>query len=112
MDTSGLNRRSLTGWQSRPAFDPAWSPDGSQIVFASIDTLGITNLYVMGADGSNWQRLSTTDRPADRIPDWSPDGAQVVFQRDFSDSVGVYVVSVPSGTPRRLAGGISGHASW
>ena len=112
MDTGGRGAHSLTGWQTQAAYDPSWSPDGTHIVFASIDSLGITNLYIMTADGKNWQRLTTTDRPADRIPDWSPDGTQVVFQRDFSDSVGVYVVNVPRTTPRRLSGGISGHASW
>lgn len=112
MDPRGGNRSSLTGWQTQPAFDPSWSPDGTKIVFSSIDDRGITNLHIMDADGRNWRRLTTTDRPADRIPDWSPDGAQVVFQRDFSDSVGVYVVNVSGGQPRRLSGGISGHASW
>jgi len=113
MNPDGTNRHSLTGWQPQPAFDPAWSPDGSHIAFASIDSLGITNLFTMTADGRNWQRLTITDRPADRIPNWSPDGTQIVFQRDFSDSVGVFVVDAQGARqPRQIAWGLSGQAAW
>ena len=40
---------------------PAWSPDGSRIVFHS-DRTGGRDIYVMNADGSGVRRL--TDDPA------------------------------------------------
>lgn len=50
--------------------DPAWSPDGSHIVFIS-DRDGNPEIYVMSSDGKEVQRL--TDDPADdRHPAWSP----------------------------------------
>lgn len=60
---------------------PAWSPDGTRIVFCSTqDTLDIGNheIYVMNADGSGQVRL-TTSPAGDQWPAWSPDGSQIAF---------------------------------
>jgi TolB protein len=73
--------------------DPAWSPDGSQIVFARVHTGA--GLHVMNADGSNIRRLTSPNNPAlcttgtsanDLKPDWSPDGQRIVFERDIHTS--------------------------
>lgn len=47
---------------------PKWSPDGTQIVFVS-DLGGNFDLYVIGADGSGLQQLTTSSAP-DIDPDW------------------------------------------
>ncbi len=60
--------------------DPAWSPDGSQIVFASRRE-GTQHLFVMKADGSGARRL-TSSAMDDSQPDWSPDGRTIVFDRE------------------------------
>lgn len=59
--------------------DPAWSPDGKQIAFASARE-GSLDIYVMDADGSNTHRLTTT-RDNDEHPTWSPDGGSIAFHR-------------------------------
>lgn len=63
--------------------EPAWSPDGTKIAFASDRANGVgesKDIYVMNADGSNPVRL--TDHPAfDEWPAWSPDGRHIVFSR-------------------------------
>lgn len=72
-DTATLN---LT---NHPAEDyqPAWSPDGAQIAFAS-DRDGDFDIYVMNADGSGITQL--TNHPTyDGQPSWSPDGSSIVF---------------------------------
>ncbi len=52
---------------------PAWSPDGSKILFTRT-----VQLYVMNSDGSNPVAL-----PQYGIrPSWSPDGARIVYQWD------------------------------
>jgi len=55
--------------------DPAWSPDGSMIVFQS-DRLSVfptsaPDLYLMNADGSSERRLTTTIHCLQCGPDWA-----------------------------------------
>src|SRR6266567_998649 len=61
---------------------PAWSPDGKQLVFTGYDG-GISDLFVVNADGSNLHRL-TNDKYADLEPSWSPDGKTIAFVTDRS----------------------------
>jgi hypothetical protein len=70
MDADGSRQTNLT---NHTAFDilPAWSPDGSKIVFVS-DRDGppkISEIYVMNADGSGQTRL-TFNPASDGSPDW------------------------------------------
>ncbi|MFH1183638.1 MAG: hypothetical protein V1755_01180 [Chloroflexota bacterium] len=69
IDRDGGNPRRLlsaTGW------DPTWSPDGTQILFAS-DMDGAVQLYRVDLEGTNVQRIS--DLPAMRgRSDWSAQG--------------------------------------
>ncbi len=79
-NNDGSGKRRLT---DRPAGDwlPAWSPDGTRIVFCS-DHHAIgedrNQLYVMDADGSNLTRLTYTEGN-DEHPSWSPDGSRIAF---------------------------------
>jgi hypothetical protein len=59
--------------------EPAWSPDGTRIAFAS----GPTNspeIWVMNADGTGAARLTVNAEP-DSSPTWSPDGFSIAFVR-------------------------------
>jgi Tol biopolymer transport system component len=67
----GTDLTRLTGSVDFEAF-PSWSPDGSQIVFASRRQDGsYSEIYVMDADGGHPQRLST-DSVEDHSPSWRP----------------------------------------
>lgn len=74
MDRDGNQPRRIfdgTGW------DPTWSPDGKEILFAS-DMAGTNQLYVIALDGSGLRRL--TDLPALRgRSDWSIDNLIVTY---------------------------------
>jgi len=59
--------------------DPAWSPDGRSIAFASM-RYGSFDIFVMRADGSGTRRLTRTQEH-DFRPSWSPDGDWIVFDR-------------------------------
>ena len=59
---SGALGRAAEFWSSRLT----WSPDGTRIVFASIDG----GISVMSADGRALRRL--TRNPADHDPAWQP----------------------------------------
>jgi dipeptidyl aminopeptidase/acylaminoacyl peptidase len=63
-------------------YDPAWSPNGAYIVFASDlrRQTGFRSLYVIKADGSALRRLTATAQD-DSMPSWSPSGTQIVFAR-------------------------------
>lgn len=61
----------ITGW------DPTWSPDGKQILFAS-DTGGSTQLYVVNANGKNLHQVGNLPAIRGRS-DWSPQGLIVTY---------------------------------
>lgn len=79
MNTDGSDQVNLTNRQSRE-IDPAWSPDGTKIAFAS-DRTGSFQIYVMDPDGRNQAQL--THGPGDHVwPAWSPDGSQLAYSAD------------------------------
>jgi Tol biopolymer transport system component len=75
---TGPQKRLTTNWSQD--VDPAWSPNGSKLAFAS-DRTGRFQIYVMHADGSRVHRL-THDSANDTEPAWSPDGSKLVFSSD------------------------------
>ncbi|MEO6334890.1 MAG: winged helix-turn-helix domain-containing protein [Pyrinomonadaceae bacterium] len=88
---------------NNPAFDadPSFSPDGSQIVFASLRD-GNAEIYLMSSDGTNVRRL--TEHPAwESHPVFSPDGTQIAFSADRENEAGNTYLMNPDGTGiRRL----------
>ena len=64
---------------NHPAFDgwPAWSPDGTEIAFASNRNWNF-QIFVMKADGSGVRLLANTEGRATG-PVWSGDGRRVYF---------------------------------
>ncbi|HZI47922.1 MAG TPA: carboxypeptidase regulatory-like domain-containing protein, partial [Pyrinomonadaceae bacterium] len=76
-------------------FSAAWSPDGTQIAFASNrDGAGVgftdTELYVMNTDGTNLVRL-TSDTLDDQMPTWSPDSQRIAFAK--GNGSGIYIIN-------------------
>lgn len=101
MNPDGTSQQRLTDTGCNA--DPAWSPDGTKILFVrataaappqkGVGALGtesgfgcphglVGDIWVMNADGSGQTQL--TDTGLDSDPSWSPDGAKVVFRRDGS----------------------------
>ena len=119
VDGSGLTRLTDSpGWDG----EPSWSPDGSQIVFAS-DRAGGPAIYVMNADGSN-QRALTDPSTASLTPSWSPDGQRIAYASTGPNAPGeqavdtgfeIWVMNADGSNPQRLAGDPAGQSlypSW
>jgi Tol biopolymer transport system component len=67
-DGTGLNR--LTN-NPEPDGGPAWSPDGSKIVFGSNRDENNGEIYTMNSNGTALDRL-TNNTTGDGEPDWQP----------------------------------------
>lgn len=52
---------------------PLWSPDGSEILFTTLDDTAY-GVYIVGADGENLRQIS---RERSLSAAWSPDGTQI-----------------------------------
>jgi uncharacterized protein YjdB len=82
------------------ATDPAFSPDGSRIAFASTRD-GNFEIYVMDADGTNLVRV-TTDPQADGRPVFTADGSAVVFQSQRTGKLAIYTAALDGGGVKAL----------
>jgi len=72
---------------------PSWSKDGSRLVFSG-NRGGITDLYMVDADGRNLRQL-TNDRFGDLQPQWSPDGKTIAFASERGDGADVSLLDFP-----------------
>ena len=113
MDADGSNLRQLT-FLGDTAFaaNPAWSPDGQTIAFATSlnsTTLG-PSLYLMDADGPNLRPFKVYPWESPRViigwdPAWSPDGKRIASSWCWNCEVGgrnaeISVVEVAGGDYR------------
>ena len=92
---SGIVSR-LTDNPGSDDIDPAWSPDGRRLVWASGKPTA-HDLFGMEADGRSKKRLVAGG--ADEIePAWSPDAAQVAFASNRDGRYRLWTVAVAGGT--------------
>lgn len=81
---TGLARPTSTGLNQ----DPAWSPDGTRIAFAS-NRSGAIELWIMSATGTGLRQLTTKGWNFD--PSWSPDGTRIAFVSTRTGSEQIFV---------------------
>ena len=82
---------------SAPSFaEPALSPDGAEIAFASGG-----DIWTVPAQGGV-ARLLITDPANDSRPIYSPDGATLAFLSNRAGSTNVYLLTLATGAVKRL----------
>lgn len=110
IDVDGTGRQRITDDDSRQNL-PAWSPDGSSIVYDQISVVdrtvsGDSDLWVNSPDGGSPRQLTTSGSATE--PAWSPDGTRIAFvsyvfpeqvQDDHSD---IWVMSADGSGLRNL----------
>lgn len=85
--------------------DPAWSPDGSRIAFASDRGGNDFEIWTMNADGSGQTRV-TFELSDAGAPAWSPDGTRIAYHAGPDGDEDVVVMNA-DGTGRLVvAGGV------
>ncbi|HEY4644604.1 MAG TPA: hypothetical protein VIH68_07775, partial [Bacteroidota bacterium] len=108
-NTDGSKVQQVT-FDDRRISEPAFSPDGKQIVFSMYDPdpLKVTrSIYVMDRDGGNRRELTSGEGVAES-PEWSPDGKWLAFVSHSAsvphDSANVYLIQPSSPGPPKLVG--------
>ena len=88
------------------ASTPRWSPDGKQIVFASLSGDDRWVSYIVSADGSGLRPLLPGGSGAQTNPDWSPDGRKIVFADTLPDDPNgsIHILDLASGQVTGLPG--------
>ena len=66
---------------ARHASDGVYSPDGTRLAFLQVDRLGDSDLFTIGADGTDRRRLTSTPRGLEVWPSWDPSGQRLVVTR-------------------------------
>ncbi len=70
--------------------DPAWSPDGQRIAFASRRN-GNWDLYILELQSGEVTRL-THDMAYEAAPSWSPDGQWLAYEAYYTGNLDIYII--------------------
>ena len=82
------------------AAEPAWSPDGRSLAWASL-AQGSWDIVVHDLD-TGAERVVVTSASDDRSPAWSPDGTQLVFRSDRTGNGDIYLLSLTDQSLRQI----------
>jgi TolB protein len=97
---------------------PAWSPDGTQLVFQRIDRAVTPEqgvLFTVRVDGTGVRQLTPSAFDVND-PEWSPDGSLIVFQSPAEANAGseqnIFTIGADGADLTQLTGGLSSHRGF
>jgi dipeptidyl aminopeptidase/acylaminoacyl peptidase len=100
VDTRSRQVSRLTDKARDPAL-PVWSPDGRRVAFRAAvnDT---TEIFTVGADGTNLQQITHGQTASDRAtqPSWAADGAAIYYKNQGDGAF--YRIPTAGGAPTRI----------
>lgn len=90
--------------------DPAWSPDGTKLAFASARTKGSLDVFVVELATGALYRLTDADAAggapgsgfASRAPSWSPDGTQIAYTVQAASGSQLWTMAADGTSKRQL----------
>lgn len=90
-------------WLASPGRDrqPAFSPDGRQVAFAS-DRSGSFEIWAAHLDGGAPRQLTRLGEPATGWPSWSPDGLRIAFTSNLHGHGDLFLTSTGGEVVERL----------
>jgi len=103
MTTGKLTRLTADGADDK---DPAWSPNGKLLAFASDRSLAGDSsqdygLFLLVPDSGSIRPIPVPKAKALGTPAWSPDGKQIIFSADYDGTSNLYVVNLADSAPGR-----------
>jgi uncharacterized protein YjdB len=100
VDADGRNLRRLTV-DAGAEGEPAWTPDGTRIVYSSTALTGVSQISSIRADGSDPRQL-TSSTGGNRSPEISPDGRTIAFVSVRDGNPEIYEMDLEGTNPRRI----------
>lgn len=112
MDLDGAGFQQLTRDRSI-ALSPAWSPEGSLLLFTSYRGGGPPHIYVMNSSGGKPYLISGRGGN-NTSASYSPDGRSIVCTLSLDGNPEIYLLDARGQSPRRLTNhrGIDTSPSW
>jgi Tol biopolymer transport system component len=95
-DGSGVQK--LTSNPRHFSFDSDWSPNGQLIAFDSRGRKQVSQIYLMGADGSGVTQL-TRGAGFQASPGWSPDGTRLAIEANWGRRALQGIWIIPASDP-------------
>ncbi|NOX77190.1 MAG: Tol-Pal system beta propeller repeat protein TolB [Gammaproteobacteria bacterium] len=99
-DADGHNAQSMM--RSRePILSPAWSPDGTQLAYASLEDRGHQVIFVQNVASGRREKVSSF-KGLNGAPAWSPDGKSLALSLSKDGNAEVYVLNLATKRTRRI----------